>query len=125
MSFSVIFTLLLVGSGSPRIYRLSDALDRLQSAGTDGLDERLIILFVLIRVPLREVADRPVERVGLAEIRGHGDRVSGPGVRPREGPPARARVELEVGGKHRLDDDRRLHVAQLPPIQVAILLDAL
>ena len=42
--------------GSPR----SDAFEGFESSGSDRLDERLIIQFVLVGVALGEVGDRPV-----------------------------------------------------------------
>src|SRR5262249_60841572 len=44
----------------------SDAFDRLQPPGLDRVHERLVVLLVLIRVRLREVGDRLLERVGQA-----------------------------------------------------------
>ena len=54
---------------------VSDTLDGLQPAGVDRVDECLEVLVVLIRVALREIGDRPVEAIALAEIRGDGDGV--------------------------------------------------
>src|SRR5215510_3841933 len=53
----------------------SDSFDRLQPPGLDCVHERLVVLLVLIRVPLREVGDRLLERVGQTQVLGHGDRV--------------------------------------------------
>src|SRR6188472_3725589 len=68
----------------------SDALDRFQLSGTDRVHELLVVLLVLIGVPLGEVGDRFVERVAVAQVRGDGDRVTRPGVGPRQRPPAGA-----------------------------------
>ena len=46
-------------------------------------------------------------------------------MRTCQRPPAEARVELEVQRGHRLDHSRPLHVAQLPPVQMTVLLHAL
>ena len=53
----------------------SHALERVDSAGSDGLHELLKILLVLIGVALGEVGDRSVERVVVAEVLGDGDRI--------------------------------------------------
>src|SRR6476646_9064267 len=85
-------------------YPNSDALDGLQLAGVDSVDECLEVLVVLIRVALREVGDRPVEAVALAEICGDGDGIAGARMRPRQRPPACLRVERQIRGRHGLDD---------------------
>src|SRR5260370_11868473 len=53
----------------------SDAFDRFQAPGLDRLRELLVVPFVLVGVPLGEVGDRFVERVALAQVLGHGDRI--------------------------------------------------
>ena len=60
-----------------------------------ALTNSLVVPLVLVGVPLREVGDRLVERVAVAQVGGDGDRVPGPGVRPGQRPPAGARVERE------------------------------
>ena len=72
-----------------------DALDCFQPPGSDRLDELLVVLLVLVGVALGEVGDRPVERVAVAQVLGDRDRVPGPGVGPRQRPPADAGVERE------------------------------
>ena len=46
-------------------------------------------------------------------------------MRARQGPAALARVEREAERPHRLHVRRALHVAELAPVQEAVLLDAL
>ena len=53
----------------------SDSLARLQPSGSNRLDELLVVTFVLVGAVLREVGDRPVECVAVAEARGGGNRV--------------------------------------------------
>ena len=72
-----------------------NALGCFQPSGPDRVDELLVVALVLVGIALREVGDRVVERVAAAQVRGHGDRVPGPGVRPGQGPPADSRVEGE------------------------------
>jgi hypothetical protein len=54
----------------------SQALERFDSAGSDGLHEVVEVLLVLFGVALGEVGDRSVERVVVAEVLGDGDRIS-------------------------------------------------
>jgi hypothetical protein len=61
----------------------SDAFEGFQPPGSDGCHEFLVVALVLVGVALGEVGDRLVERVAAAEVSGDGDRVAGPGVRPR------------------------------------------
>src|SRR5690242_8742037 len=102
----------------------SDPFDRLQPPGLDRVHERLVVLLVLIRVRLREIGDRLLERVGQAKILGHGDRVPGPGVRTRQRPTAHAGVEREPERHHPLDQRGALHVAELAPVEVALHVQA-
>src|SRR6516164_8636656 len=110
-------------SAAPRGLR-SDSFDRLQPPGLDRADERLVVLLVLIRVRLREVGDRLLERVAQAQVLGHGDRVPGPGVRTRQRPTAHPGVEREPERHHPLDQRGALHVAELPPVEVALHVQA-
>ena len=57
---------------------------------------RRVVASVDVRVGLREVRDRAVERVARPEIRGDRDRVAGAGVRTGERPAAQAAVEAEA-----------------------------
>jgi|KBSMisStaDraftv2_1062788.scaffolds.fasta_scaffold3956884_2 hypothetical protein len=41
----------------------SDSFDRLDAAAADGVDERLVIPFVLVRIALAGVGDRQIELV--------------------------------------------------------------
>src|SRR5215203_3183865 len=97
----------------------SHAFVGFQPSGSDRLDEGLIIQLVLVGVALGEVGDRLVEPVAAPQIPGNGDGVAGAGVRPGQRPAADTSVEAEPGRDHRLDLDRALHVAQLPPVVVA------
>src|SRR5215475_5495693 len=102
--------------------RPSDTLDRLQAAVSDRLHEPPVVPLVLVRVALGEVGDRCVERVAAAEARGDRDGVPGPGVRPGQRPPAGPGVERERERCHRLDVGRALHVAELAPVVVPVIL---
>src|SRR5215831_8412132 len=104
---------------APASCSLSDALDRLQASGPDGLYELGVVPFVLVGVVRGEAGDRVVELVAGAQVGGDGDRVPGPGVGPRQRPPADACVEGEPNRPHLLNQRRALHVAQLPPVEVA------
>src|ERR1700722_5224436 len=97
----------------------SDAFGRCQAAGPDRLGELLVVLLVLVCVSLREVGDRFVERVALAQVGGHGDRVPGPRVGPRQRPSAYAGVKREPERSHQLGVRRALHIAELTPIEMA------
>src|SRR5664279_67398 len=103
----------------------SHSFDCGHSAGADGRDECLVVQVVLVGVALGEVGDGPVERVVGAEVVGDGDRVTGAGVGAGQGPPAQARIELQSGGGHGVHERGGLHVPQLPPVVVPVLLDAL
>ena len=56
--------------------RISDALNGLEASGADRLGESLVVALVLVGVALREVGDRAIELVALAEVRGQRHRVS-------------------------------------------------
>src|SRR5215813_7186967 len=103
----------------------SDAFNRFQPPRLDRVDELVVVVVVLVGVPLREVGDRFVERVTLAQVLGHGDRVTGPGVGPRQRPPTDTGVVHEPERHHRLDQRRALHVAQLAPVVVTLHVQAL
>src|SRR5436853_1039942 len=71
----------------------SDSLDGFEPSVANGLDELVVVLLVAIGVALREVRDRPLELVALAQIRRDRDRISAAGVRAGERPCAGAPVE--------------------------------
>src|SRR4051794_18112624 len=73
----------------------SEALAGFQMSSADGLDELLVVLFVLVGVALGEVGDGPVEPVTVAQVRADSDRISRSGVRPSQRPAARAGIEHE------------------------------
>src|SRR5215218_9925861 len=97
----------------------SGAFDRLQPAGSDRVGERLVVALVLVGVALGKGADRPVERVALAQVFGDRDRIPRARVGPGQGATADAGVEAEGDRRHRLDLGRGLHVPQLAPVEVA------
>src|SRR5664279_3705344 len=104
--------------------RFSDAFGGGYAAAADGGGEGLVVLVVLVGVPGGEVGDRPVETVVTAEVFGHGDRVARAGVAAGQGPPAQVGVEQQGGRGHPLDDRGGLHVPQLPPVVVPVVLHA-
>src|SRR5207253_1363379 len=53
-----------------------------------GVEEGLVVAFVLVGVGGREPGDGLVEDIGAAEVAGDGDPVARAGVRPRQCPPA-------------------------------------
>ena len=79
-----------------------------------------VVAIVLVRVPLGEVGNRLVELVLRSQVRGNRDGVARSGVRAGERVPADPRVHLERNGRHRFDNRRALHVAQLAPIEVTV-----
>src|SRR5262245_38495925 len=103
----------------------SDSLDGREPAGLDRPEERLVVAVVLIGVALRERAHRPIERVRLPEVGADGDGVAGPCVSPGQRPSTQVRVERQPAGEHRLDVHGALHVAELAPVEVAVLIQAL
>ena len=62
----------------------SDALACFQPPGPDGGDEFLVVALVLVGVALREVGDRLVKCIAVAQVDGDGNRVTGSGVRSRQ-----------------------------------------
>ena len=54
----------------------SQALERFDPAGSDGLHEVVEVLLVLFGVALGEVGDRSVERVVVAQVLADGDRIA-------------------------------------------------
>ena len=63
-------------------------LNGFEASGLDRGHERVDVLLVLVRGARREVGDRLVERVAVAEVGGDRDWVSGSGVCPGQGPAA-------------------------------------
>ena len=57
-----------------------------------GLDEGVVVAFVLVGVGLGELGEGLVEGVAAAEVGGDGDAVAGAGVGPGQGPAAEAAV---------------------------------
>src|SRR5215468_2147407 len=102
-------------------WRPSDALECFQAAGPDRVGELLVVPLVLVGVAPREVSDRLVEVIAVTQAGGDGDGIPGPGVCPRQRPPAGPRVERERKRGHRLDIGRSLHVAQLAPVVMAVV----
>jgi hypothetical protein len=62
----------------------SDALACFQPPGPDGGDAFLVVALVLVGVALREVGDRLVKCIAVAQVDGDGNRVTGSGVRSRQ-----------------------------------------
>src|SRR4051794_15946917 len=102
------FSLLIASSG---------CLSRYPS-GTDGVDECLVVLLVLVGVTLGEGHERAVEGVATAQVRGDGDTVA----RPRVGTGQRGAAQLaegpHAGRHHRLGFGDALPVPQLPYVEV-------
>ena len=76
-------------------YRIFTRPHELQPSGPDRFHELLIVFLVLIRVPLREVGDRCVERVGWGQDLGNRNWVPGACVGTGQIASADARVERE------------------------------
>src|SRR5262245_207666 len=83
-----------------------------------GILERGVVALVLVRVSLREPAQRPVEHVAGAEVGRDCDRVAGAGVRLRERPATQTPVLREIGLRHRLDRGAALRGPELPDVEV-------
>ena len=90
-----------------------------EPARLDGSGEDLVVPLVLVGVRDREVGDRAVERVALAEVRRDREPVAPARVRPREGRSAEAAVERRTGQRQALDLDAALPVVELPDVVVA------
>src|SRR3954467_15356674 len=103
--------------------RWSNALVCNEASGLDGGTQRLVVAFVPTSIAFREVADRSVEAVLLAEVGGDRDGISGARVRPGEGLTTQPRAERQTGRHHRLDDGRSLHVSELSPVEITVGLD--
>jgi hypothetical protein len=80
-----------------------------------------VVPFVLVGVGLREVCDRAVEAVALAQVAGDLYPVSRTGVRPRKRLTAQAGVDDQLVCRHGLDFRRALHILELAPVEVASL----
>src|SRR3954451_18429840 len=110
-------TFLLLTSAPAR--RDSNPFDGFEPAVADGLHEPVVVLLVAVGVSLGEVRDRPFELVALSEVPPDRDGIAGSRVRAGERPRAGTPVELELGHAVGLHFGRALHVAELPPVEVA------
>src|SRR4051812_20320889 len=101
--------------GSPR----SHAFGRGYAAVLDGIDERAVVPFVLVRIGLGEVGERAVERLATSEVGGYRDAIAGPGVGAGQGGGAELGVRDEQVGAHRVDVRGQLPVPELAHVEVA------
>src|SRR5215212_4800299 len=86
-----------------------------------GRAEGRMVHFDLVGVNLREVGDRPVEALALAQVGGDLHAVAGAGGRPGQRPAAEARIQGQFLRRKALDLGRALHIPQLAPVEVASL----
>src|ERR1044072_8205364 len=103
------FSLLIASSG-----RLSRYPSR-----TDGVDECLVVLLVLVGVALGEGHERSVEGVAPAQVRGDGDPVARPRVCAGQRGTAQLAEGPHSGRHHRLGFGDALPVPQLPYVELS------
>src|SRR5438552_373010 len=96
---------------------LEPRLDR-EPPGLGRVGEGTVVTFVLIRVALGEVCDRPVEYVAASQILPDGDAIPGASVGPGERPAARPAVDLHPRSEHRFEVGRRLPIPQLADVEI-------
>lgn len=90
----------------------------LDASRADGVDERPVVLLVLVRVRLGERHERPVEDVAPAQIGGDGDPVARPRVRAGQRGTAQLAEGAHTGRHHELGFGDPLPVPQLPYVEV-------
>src|SRR6478736_5507531 len=88
------------------------------AAGLDGVEEGLVLAFVLVGVGGGEVGDGFVEDVAGKQVGGDGDPVAGAGVDAGQGCPAPSGVHRHRGGGHGVDVGRAFPVPQLAYVEV-------
>ena len=102
----------------PRLLR-RPAPARAACSDPSRLDERRVVLFDHVGVPLGEVGDRSIERVRRAEVRGDRDGVAAAGMSAGQGRGAQGGVSRHSRDAQSRDVDGAAHLAQAAPVVAA------